>query len=89
MEQALRTFVPGIEVTDTACHDWVQDPYAQGTWTHHRPGHLTRAAPRMREPHGRIRFAGGDIAAAGVGGIDGAIESGAAARDVVRTLDSR
>jgi len=44
----------------------------------------------MREPHGRIRFAGGDIAAVGVGGIDGAIESGAAAaRDVVRTLNSR
>ncbi|MFC7010455.1 flavin monoamine oxidase family protein [Streptomyces viridiviolaceus] len=90
VEQALRTFVPGIEVTDTACHDWAQDPYAQGTWMHHRPGSLTRAAPRMREPHGRIRFAGGDIAAAGVGGIDGAIESGAAAaRDVARTLNSR
>ncbi|MFM9373002.1 flavin monoamine oxidase family protein [Streptomyces sp. Da 82-17] len=89
VEQALRTFVPGIEVVDTACHDWTQDPYAQGTWMHHRPGTLTGAGPRMREPHGRVRFAGGDIAASGVGGIDGAIESGAAAaRDVARTLNS-
>jgi hypothetical protein len=41
----------------------------------------------MREAHGRVRFAGGDIAAVGVGGIDGAIETGAkAARDIIRAL---
>ncbi|MFI7103473.1 flavin monoamine oxidase family protein [Streptomyces sp. NPDC050161] len=87
VQRALRFFVPGVEVIDTACNDWVNDPFSQGTWVHHRPGNLTRAAPRMREPHGRIRFAGGDIAAVGVGGIDGAIETGAeAARDIVRAL---
>ncbi|WP_240653968.1 FAD-dependent oxidoreductase [Streptomyces sp. AcE210] len=43
--------------------------------------------PLIREPHGRAHFAGGDIAAVGVGGIDGAIETGAkAARDVIRAL---
>ncbi|MFB7715375.1 flavin monoamine oxidase family protein [Streptomyces sp. NPDC056105] len=87
VQRALRLFVPGVEVVDTACHDWVADPFSQGTWVHHRPGTLTGAAPLMREPHGRIHFAGGDIAALGVGGIDGAIETGAkAARDVVRAL---
>lgn len=45
---------------------------------HHRPGGLTQGAPALREPHGRIHFAGGDIAAFGVGGIDGAIETDAA-----------
>ncbi|MFE5483945.1 flavin monoamine oxidase family protein [Streptomyces sp. NPDC056527] len=87
VQAALRTFVPGIEVVDTAVHDWVGDEFSQGTWVHHRPGHLTKAAPGLREPHGRIHFAGGDIAAFGVGGIDGAIESGArAARDVTAAL---
>ncbi|MFI0264234.1 flavin monoamine oxidase family protein [Streptomyces sp. NPDC017056] len=87
VQRALRAFVPGIEVVDTACHDWVTDPFSRGAWAHHRPGNLTQAAPRMREPHGRIRFAGGDIAAIGVGGIDGAIETGTeAARDIARVL---
>ncbi|RVU23272.1 FAD-dependent oxidoreductase [Streptomyces antnestii] len=87
VQRALRLFVPGVEVVDTACHDWAADPFSQGTWVHHRPGMLTGAAPLMREPHGRIHFAGGDIAAVGVGGIDGAIETGAkAARDIVRAL---
>ncbi|MFI0469824.1 flavin monoamine oxidase family protein [Saccharopolyspora sp. 5N102] len=87
VQQALRIFVPDIEVVATAAHDWVGDEFSQGTWVHHRPGNLTRAAPLMREPHGRIHFAGGDIAAVGVGGIDGAIATGAkAARDIARAL---
>ncbi|WP_280218174.1 flavin monoamine oxidase family protein [Nocardia neocaledoniensis] len=87
VERALRFFVPDLEVLDVACHDWVSDPYSQGTWVHHRPGYLTQAAPLLRRPHGRIHFAGGDLAALGVGGIDGAIETGArAARDVVQAL---
>ncbi|MGW0699018.1 flavin monoamine oxidase family protein [Streptomyces sp. NPDC002867] len=87
VQAALRTFVPGIEVLETAAHDWVGDEFSQGTWVHHRPGNLTKAAPQMRQPHGRLHFAGGDIASLGVGGIDGAIESGArAARNVAAAL---
>ncbi|MEN0136614.1 MAG: NAD(P)/FAD-dependent oxidoreductase [Rhodococcus sp. (in: high G+C Gram-positive bacteria)] len=87
VQRALRLFVPDIEVVDTACHDWVSDPFSQGTWVHHRPGNLTQAVPRLREPHGHIHFAGGDIAKIGVGGIDGAIETGTrAARDIARML---
>ena len=87
VQRALQFFVPDIEVVDTACHDWVTDPYSQGTWVYHRPGNLTQAAPVLRQPHGRIHFAGSDIAALGVGGIDGAIETGAtAARDIARAL---
>jgi monoamine oxidase len=38
-------------------------------------------------PHGRIHFAGSDIAALGVGGIEGAIETGAsAARNIGEAL---
>ncbi|MEI5102737.1 FAD-dependent oxidoreductase [Streptomyces sp. PmtG] len=90
VQAALRTFVPDVEVVEvveTAVHDWVGDEFSQGTWVHHRPGDLTKAAPLLREPQGRVHFAGGDIAALGVGGIDGAIESGArAARNVTAAL---
>lgn len=87
VQQALRVFVPELEVVDTASHDWATDAFSRGTWAHHRPGNLTQAVPLMREPHGRIHFAGGDIATTGVGGIDGALESGtAAARNVAAAL---
>ncbi|MEV0264602.1 NAD(P)/FAD-dependent oxidoreductase [Streptomyces sp. NPDC050617] len=87
VQAALRTFVPGIEVLETAGHDWVGDEFSQGAWAHHRPGCLTTAVPRMREPHGRLHFAGGDIAPMNVGGIEGAMESGAiAARDISAAL---
>ncbi|GCD33137.1 monooxygenase [Streptomyces chrestomyceticus JCM 4735] len=87
VQAALRTFVPGIEVRETAGHDWVGDPFSQGAWAHHRPGNLSGAVPLLREPHGRVHFAGGDIASVGVGGIEGAMETGAAAaRDVTATL---
>jgi monoamine oxidase len=89
VQAALRTFVPDIDVLETAGHDWVGDPYSQGTWVHHRPGSLTQAAPQLRKPHGRIHFAGGDIATLGVGGIEGAMETGAgAARDIAAALDN-
>ncbi|HHW1564617.1 TPA: flavin monoamine oxidase family protein [Pseudomonas aeruginosa] len=89
MQRALRDFVPDIEALETVCQDWASDPFAKGGWVHHRPGNLTQAAPLMRKPHGRIHFAGGDIAALGVGGIDGAIETGAkAASDIARALDA-
>ncbi|GAA1102455.1 flavin monoamine oxidase family protein [Nocardiopsis metallicus] len=87
VQTALRTFVPGIEVLETAGHDWVGDPFARGTWAHHRPGDLTGALPLVREPHGRIHFAGGDIAPVYVGGIEGALETGArAARNIEAAL---
>ncbi|MFD2641434.1 flavin monoamine oxidase family protein [Pseudomonas japonica] len=87
VQRALRVFVPDIEVLETAWHDWASDPFSQGGWVHHRPGNLTQVVPQMRRPHGRIHFAGGDIAAIGVGGIEGAIETGAkAACDIARAL---
>lgn len=87
VQRALRDFVPDIEVVDTVCQDWAQDPFSQGGWVHHRPGALTQMAPQLRQPHGRIYFAGGDIAAIGVATIDGAIETGAqAACNIARAL---
>ncbi|WP_322052918.1 flavin monoamine oxidase family protein [Paraburkholderia bannensis] len=88
VQRALRDFIPDIEVLETVCQDWASDPFSKGGWVHHRPGNLTQVAPLMRKPHGRIRFAGADIAAIGVGGIEGAIETGAqAASDIACALN--
>lgn len=76
VQKALQMFKPDIEVLDVVSHNWTKDPYAQGTWVHYRPRHLTDAAPFMRKPHGNIYFAGGDIATMSMGGIEGALESG-------------
>jgi monoamine oxidase len=74
-------------MTHDTSHDWVGDRFSQGTFVMHRPGNLTEAAVQMRAPHGRIHFAGSDIAALDVGAIEGALESGArAARNVVAAL---
>ena len=87
VQDALRTYVADIEVVDTAMHDWVADEFAQGAWMVHRPGSLTGAARQMRQPHGRMYFAGSDIAAVDTGSIEGAMGSGAAAaRAVVAKL---
>lgn len=87
VQTVLRQFIPNIEVVDTAYHDWLTDKFSQGGWMMHRPGNLTNAAPQMREPHGRIQFAGGDIAILSPGSIDGAMHSGMlAARQVNASL---
>lgn len=89
VEKGLRVFVPDIEVVDTATHDWVGDEFSQGAWMIHRPGQMTGAAHEIRKPHGRIFFAGGDIAAVNPGSIEGAMDSAAsAARSIAKVLRS-
>jgi monoamine oxidase len=87
VQAALRTFVPDIEVLETACHDWATDEFSKGGWMMHRPGHFTNGAPLLRKPHGRIHFAGSDIAGIDAGAIEGAMDTGAhAARNVAAAL---
>ncbi|KJJ35240.1 amine oxidase [Aspergillus flavus AF70] len=87
VQEALRKFVPEIEVVDTASHDWGTDEFSQGGWGWYRPGNLTGAAPLMRQRHGRIFFAGSDIASLGAGFIEGAMQTGViAAREVATAL---
>ena len=59
-----------------ASHDWVGDPLSGETWPMHRTGFLSAHLPAMQAAHGRILFAGSDIANGWGGFIDGAIESG-------------
>lgn len=84
---ALRKFIPGIEVVDTASYSWAEDEFSKGGWMMHRPGHITSGAVQLRQGHGCIRFCGSDIAALETGAIEGAMQSAAtAARDTAAGL---
>ena len=57
--------------------DWNQDPYAGGCYTGvFAPGVMTSLGPALREPSGRLHFAGTEAATRWAGYMDGAIESG-------------
>ena len=76
VQRQLRRLVPGAEVLAVASHNWVDDPLSGETWPMHRTGFLSTHLPAMQAAHGRILFAGSDIANGWGGFIDGAIESG-------------
>ncbi|RJE25247.1 hypothetical protein PHISCL_02397 [Aspergillus sclerotialis] len=87
IQTALRKFVPDIKVVNAAWHNWCADEFSKGGWMIHRPGHMTVTLPHIWRPHGRIYFAGSDIAALNLGSIEGAMQSGAAAaRDVTASF---
>jgi monoamine oxidase len=87
IEKEIRQFIPDIEILEIDGHDWSADTYSQGTWVMMDKGQLSRCAPALRHPHGRLWFAGGDIADGFPSWMDGAIESGTlAAGSVVKAL---
>ncbi|MEV8273069.1 NAD(P)/FAD-dependent oxidoreductase [Microbacterium sp. NPDC077184] len=90
VQAALDRWDLGLRVVETAGHDWVSDPYAQETWPMHRTGFLTSHLAVLRATHGRIRFAGSDVADGWGGFIDGAVETGlTGARAILDALDGR
>ena len=90
VQAQLERLVAGAEVVAVASHDWVGDPLSGETWPMHRTGFLSTCLPAMQAAHGRILFAGSDIANGWGGFIDGAIESGMeAACTAVAVLENR
>lgn len=84
VQEAVDRLAPGLRVSEVTGHDWVADPLAGETWPMHRTGYLSRGLPSMLQAHGRVRFAGADVAQGWGGFIDGAIESGmTAARSIL------
>jgi len=74
---AVRAHVPDAEVVRTAGHDWVTDPFSKGTWLAVPPKWFSDGTfEQLREPEGRLLFAGSDIAGEGAGWIEGAVGSG-------------
>jgi monoamine oxidase len=77
----------GAEIVAVTGHNWLADEFSRGTWSVFRPGQLTRGLAELQAPHGRVLFAGSDMADGWNGFIDGAIESGLrAGRSVARLL---
>ncbi|WP_159054045.1 flavin monoamine oxidase family protein [Streptomyces sp. AS58] len=76
IQSAVSEVLPGTEVLSVKGHDWGKDAYAKGGWTFRRPGQLLGSLRTVRQPYGRLIFAGSDIATGWAGYVDGAIESG-------------
>jgi monoamine oxidase len=74
---AVHAHVPEAEVLQTGGHDWINDPFSKGTWLAVPPTWFSDGTfERLREPEGRLLFAGSDIAGEGAGWIEGAVGSG-------------
>jgi monoamine oxidase len=66
-------------------NDWTVEPYAHGYVASMPPGTMTRFGKALREPCGRIHWAGSETSEEWAGCIEGALRSGIrAARDVAR-----
>jgi monoamine oxidase len=78
-ERALRALWPEAELVAHDVHDWNADPWARGTWLTDPPGRAGLVSAASFPPHGRIAFAGADVARREAGWIAGALISGAEA----------
>ena len=86
VQEALRTWLPDVEVLEVASHDWVADDLSGETWPMQRAGQLTGSLAELQRPEGRVFLAGSDYADGWAGFIDGAIESGMRAGREVHAL---
>ncbi|MDT0440283.1 MULTISPECIES: FAD-dependent oxidoreductase [Streptomyces] len=76
VQTAVQQLLPGTTVLEYQAMEWAKQQYTGG-WGLRRPGQLLGLFPAIEQPHGRILFAGGDIAQGWHGAfIEGAIESG-------------
>jgi len=87
VEKALRQYLPEAQLLESYSYDWNLDPYSKSTWCMYPPGMLTGALAELQRPEGNVYFAGSDIANGWRGFIDGAIESGARAAQMVTEKD--
>lgn len=77
VQAAVRTYIPGATIVSYRAQQWGADSYARGGWGLRRPTQLLRQLPALQQPHGRVVFAGADIASGWNGAfIEGAVETG-------------
>jgi monoamine oxidase len=88
LQASLRKFLPDVEVTGSTSYQWVNDPFAQGTWCTWRPNWYRKYRDGLRDgPEGRVFFASSDFCEGSRGYIDGAVGSGIkAAQQISETL---
>lgn len=76
VEQAIRQWLPEIEVIEATGHDWTNDQFSMETWPMLKPNQLTLYMEEMRRSDNAIFLAGTTFANGWGGFIDGAIENG-------------
>ncbi|MDX3855601.1 flavin monoamine oxidase family protein [Streptomyces sp. AK02-01A] len=87
VQAAVQQFLPGTTLIRYQAMEWAKEQYTMGGWGLRRPNQLLQLFPRIEEPHGRIVFAGADIARGWHGAfIEGAIESGFRAAEQAAAL---
>lgn len=80
--QAAKLF-PNARVISHDWHDWVDDPFALGTWVAALAGHEAGYDASNWQPEGRIAFASSDYAREQAGWFEGAVISGEDAAEAV------
>jgi monoamine oxidase len=79
---------PGDRAIGYVDLDWSAEQWTRGCYgAHFPPGAWTQFGPALREPVGRIHWAGTETAERWMGYVDGAIESGI--RAAVEVLEAR
>lgn len=87
VERGVTRYVPSATVQATDSHDWSLDPRSRGAWSVWPPGWVTDGhVHAFRSLHGRVAFAGSDIAENWPGWIAGAIEDGGRAARLIGTV---
>jgi monoamine oxidase len=76
VEQALRYWIPDIEVLESTGHDWVNDPLSKEMWPMLKPNQLSTYHKEWNTPENTVFLAGTTYANGWAGFIDGAIETG-------------
>lgn len=87
IQEALREFLPGVEVLSSVAYDWVNDPYSQGAYGTYKPNWIKEYSDDIFAAEGRVKFAGTDFSTGWRGFISGAIGSGTkAAQSVIKMI---
>ncbi|MFC5337107.1 flavin monoamine oxidase family protein [Leucobacter denitrificans] len=77
VEQALRNYLPDVEVVAIDTHDWIGDEFSDGTSMIIDPGWVASGEHKaFAAPHGNVYFAGADHSMVWTGWIAGALSSG-------------
>ena len=84
VQAAMAAAFPTAEVLDFDWHDWINDPFARGTWVSPTLATLPDYGPQHWAMRGRIAFAGSDLYSAEQGWFEGALQT---ARTAVAALD--
>lgn len=82
----VREWLPEVHVAKHWLHDWAADEFSRETWRVPRPGQLSKYEAVLEDAHGRVSFAGSDLARGWCGFLDGAVESGMRSAQAVRAI---